>query len=309
MTRSRRRNDSDSQVLDEETGDYETLLRVRDRFMLILREGLRLLRDPRKEEILVQRLGIEGSPSLTLEEVGRFFGITRERVRQLESSALVDLKEAIGSLSLGKVLMADLHDLIGPDMSGWESRLEWISREVLPSTPSWRSKSLLKSLARNADLSVERESVGDAHRLISVEAVRQEDTVPVFVPQVPTREEGGATSTELVSEPELSLGDQEIRRRLVELGSTGGDYSSVPRRGQPWPAEEDSKLSEEFSRGWRIEQMMLSHLRTSAGIRARLSHLGFTEYRASTEEIDALQASKVPHPELKSSDLYTPLER
>jgi hypothetical protein len=309
MTTDRRAFDSSSQNLDLESSDYETLIRVRDRFMLVLREGLRLLRDPRKEEILVQRLGIEGSPSLTLEEIGRFFGITRERVRQLEMSALAELKEAIRSLSLGKVLMADLHDLIEPNVAGWEPRLEWISREVLPSTPSWRSKTLLKSLAKNSELGVDREVIGDGRRLGSTGPVQRGDVASTNVRERTSERDVDATKAALAGELGRILGDQELRRRLVELGSLGNGSSTAPRKGQPWSADEDSKLSEEFNHGWRIEQMMLSHQRTSAGIRARLSHLGITEYRVPSEEIDALQISRVPHLELKSSELYVPLDR
>ena len=42
--------------------------------------------------MLELRYGLDGSDPRTLEEVGRAFGVTRERVRQIESRALMKLK-------------------------------------------------------------------------------------------------------------------------------------------------------------------------------------------------------------------------
>ncbi len=45
-------------------------------------------------KIIILRFGLAGTPPMTLEEVGRVFGVTRERIRQIESKALRKLKEA-----------------------------------------------------------------------------------------------------------------------------------------------------------------------------------------------------------------------
>ncbi len=46
----------------------------------------------REAKVLKMRFGIHGTKALTLEEVGREFGVTRERIRQIESKALRKLR-------------------------------------------------------------------------------------------------------------------------------------------------------------------------------------------------------------------------
>jgi RNA polymerase primary sigma factor len=54
-------------------------------------EGL----DGREAQIIKLRYGIEGDNPLTLEEVGELFGITRERVRQLQNIALSKMRKVM----------------------------------------------------------------------------------------------------------------------------------------------------------------------------------------------------------------------
>jgi RNA polymerase primary sigma factor len=50
--------------------------------------------NPRMRRVLSLRFGLDGEPPQTLEEVGSQLGITRERVRQLETRALRELRTA-----------------------------------------------------------------------------------------------------------------------------------------------------------------------------------------------------------------------
>ena len=47
---------------------------------------------PREEEVLKLRFGLKDGRTRTLEEVGRVFNITRERIRQIEAKALRKLR-------------------------------------------------------------------------------------------------------------------------------------------------------------------------------------------------------------------------
>jgi RNA polymerase primary sigma factor len=54
--------------------------------------------DPREKAILRARFGLDGEPEQTLEEVGRKFGVTRERIRQLQNLALSRLRKMIETM-------------------------------------------------------------------------------------------------------------------------------------------------------------------------------------------------------------------
>ncbi len=51
--------------------------------------------DDRERKIIFQRFGLDGGNPKTLEEVGKKFGVTRERIRQLQNIALVKLRRAL----------------------------------------------------------------------------------------------------------------------------------------------------------------------------------------------------------------------
>ena len=54
--------------------------------------------DPREVTILRYRFGLDGDDEKTLEEVGRKFGLTRERIRQIQEIALKKLRKKIEKL-------------------------------------------------------------------------------------------------------------------------------------------------------------------------------------------------------------------
>jgi len=58
--------------------------------------------DAREATILRYRFGLDGGTEKTLEEVGRKFGVTRERVRQIQNLALRKLRKMIEKLESSK---------------------------------------------------------------------------------------------------------------------------------------------------------------------------------------------------------------
>jgi RNA polymerase primary sigma factor len=58
-------------------------------------DGLIALLDSREKKIISQRFGLDGGQPKTLEDVGKDFGVTRERIRQLQNIALAKLRRAL----------------------------------------------------------------------------------------------------------------------------------------------------------------------------------------------------------------------
>jgi len=57
--------------------------------------GLLSVLDERERRIIDERFGLSGRKALTLEEVGRQFGVTRERIRQLQNTALAKMRRTL----------------------------------------------------------------------------------------------------------------------------------------------------------------------------------------------------------------------
>ncbi len=84
---------------DSELGDFVEDEAAESPFELasenLRRENVRRALDalpPREREVIEMRYGLRGHKARTLEEVGRAFGVTRERIRQIENNTLKKLE-------------------------------------------------------------------------------------------------------------------------------------------------------------------------------------------------------------------------
>lgn len=60
---------------------------------------------PREAEILRMRFGINAMKAMTLEEVGQHYGLTRERIRQIENKAIRKLRNPVRAKMLREAMM------------------------------------------------------------------------------------------------------------------------------------------------------------------------------------------------------------
>ena len=58
-------------------------------------DGLLSILDERERRIIDERFGLGGLKPMLLEDVGREFGVSRERIRQLQNSALAKMRQAL----------------------------------------------------------------------------------------------------------------------------------------------------------------------------------------------------------------------
>jgi RNA polymerase primary sigma factor len=83
--------------------DHEIVSPAEAASNMILREKIEEALDlltPRERDVLIMRFGLEDGCSRTLEEVGRHFRVTRERIRQIEAKALKKLRHPSRSRKL-----------------------------------------------------------------------------------------------------------------------------------------------------------------------------------------------------------------
>jgi RNA polymerase primary sigma factor len=91
-------SDDDSTEFGEIVGDEEAQTPfelLRDKNLRNEVGGLLDVLDDREKKIIFQRFGLDGGKPKTLEEVGKKFGVTRERIRQLQNIALSKLRRAL----------------------------------------------------------------------------------------------------------------------------------------------------------------------------------------------------------------------
>lgn len=95
--------DDEDSTLGDFIEDIKTVSPDRVAAMQLLRDHVKgIVREltPREQKILEMRFGLHDGVSHTLEEVGQEFGVTRERIRQIEAKALERIKVHMGMRKL-----------------------------------------------------------------------------------------------------------------------------------------------------------------------------------------------------------------
>ena len=91
-------SDDDSTEFGEIVGDADAQTPfelLRDKNLRNEVSNLLEVLDDRERKIIFQRFGLDGGKPKTLEAVGKKFGVTRERIRQLQNIALAKLRRAL----------------------------------------------------------------------------------------------------------------------------------------------------------------------------------------------------------------------
>ena len=106
-------------IADENaTGPFEALVKDDDDDLLY---RILAMLDPRERKILAMRFGLDDGHEKTLEEVGRHFGISRERVAQIQEQALERARIKMGKRCKRRAATPT----VGPSVEGIRSSDQW----------------------------------------------------------------------------------------------------------------------------------------------------------------------------------------
>jgi RNA polymerase primary sigma factor len=83
---------------DQSPEEFASMSLTRDKLLEVLKDLTE-----KEEKVIILRYGLGGERPMTLEEVGGRFGITRERVRQIESSAIKKMRKPTFSRRLTQI--------------------------------------------------------------------------------------------------------------------------------------------------------------------------------------------------------------
>lgn len=92
-------DEDENSTLEDFIEDQRTVTPDRAAALQLLKERMRDIIStlhPREQKILEMRFGLLDGVSHTLEEVGEEFGVTRERIRQIEAKALEKIEKLVG---------------------------------------------------------------------------------------------------------------------------------------------------------------------------------------------------------------------
>ena len=92
-------DDDENSTLEDFIEDVRSVTPDRAAALQILKERMYEIVSqlhPREQKILEMRFGLADGVSHTLEEVGEEFGVTRERIRQIEAKALEKIAKMVG---------------------------------------------------------------------------------------------------------------------------------------------------------------------------------------------------------------------
>jgi RNA polymerase sigma factor (sigma-70 family) len=210
----------------------------------------------RQPQVLRQRFGLSGDLPETLDQIGDQFGVTRERIRQIEKKALERLREPRFS-SLREYLALDL-DRIGVGSLEPLEMSRRVSIEVVPPPPIERqpTEATISIVERLAEVVVPAPppdalevALGSPAHI--VELYRKGETIESI--EAATSLDIRAVTTVLAVE-------------LLGVESAVDDSSLAPRHGLPWEPSERDRVVSKYRSGISVLRIAADFGRTPLAV-------------------------------------------
>ena len=212
----------------------------------------------RDSAVIRRRFGLDGMPPATLDQIGDEFGVTRERIRQIEKQRLTQLRES-------PAIRAKLRDFLDEDFE--RLRLHTLEPFVSRGRPP-----------RNRPEGPRSTSTEQAARMSAGEVPHPEPPLQPIPIEVTAEVGSDVHIVELYRdrtpltgiESETGLDIRIVVERLarVVLDQTGDidDESLAPRHGLPWDPSERERTVDAFRSGVPVERIAHDHGRTPLAI-------------------------------------------
>ncbi|WP_309316727.1 sigma-70 family RNA polymerase sigma factor [Streptomyces salinarius] len=175
----------------------------------------------REARILVRRLGLDGDDTLTLDELGREFGVTRERIRQIERKTRPLFRERLRKAGLMGVDAVCEEAELAAEQAAEAARAARFARAT-HATRTARARLALRRLRAERLVRVARERArGVAGQVVEESAPEQETTTvaegtPAIEPTPDAEVTRGTVTVGDAEVPEAVDADWEAARRLAQ---------------------------------------------------------------------------------------------
>lgn len=194
--------------------------------------------DERSFRLISLRMGLEGAPPKTLQEIGDVFGISRERVRQLEQTSLARFKDE-------KIL------------AQWETGIRELAAELLkPDAGAGKAHPYI----------IETDAAPDGKKRMII----HKGDGTVRIPDIVLTDDTFVSFYHDLMAKAKRLG----WNRLIQSYSLSEIKKQFPRAYERWTDEEDQTLKASFSEGVDISEQSALLGRQPGAIRSRLEKLG-----------------------------------
>lgn len=217
-------------------------------------------------DILYQRYGLFGYKKQTLEHIGEQYGVSRERIRQLQAKTL----KLLNKKRFPKMVIVAACQTLKIDV--FETLADKIETSETGFAPDDRMSGAIRK---------KKQPFSMTSQMLLVERKRPTElglSVGIF-----TEERNGSNGTYTVI-----LYNQEAQKFLIdsmEVILTGQEEiaSEAELQGSPWTPAQEECMVDLFQKNVSISEIAVTLKRTPEGIRARLKKLGLIEHRNDAE--------------------------
>lgn len=236
--------------------------------------------DDRAAGVIIRRFGLGGEDAMTLDAIGEVYGVTRERIRQIEQKAFKTLREPqvlrrlAGEIGAGNDVQTNtrarseaVFDALAPDAA---IEIESLIQPDAEVKVARSDGPLAEDLARLMD-SFEALVPDDEETLESPDelerAWRSAELRQLLQTYRDTRHVRNTAQISIVDERDAAIA---LTRLLLWNDGPIDDFVNAPNHGAHWAPEDSSRIVEDFAAGIDLQGLARAYGRTQLAIGWRL---------------------------------------